>query len=132
MSVATPWLEAADYPRLLACADLGVSLHKSSSGLDLPMKAVDMMGCGTPVAALSFRPALPELVRHGANGLVFSDRAELAAQLRDWFRDLPAQRQERRRRFQGELDTFRSVRWREYWLERAWPELLAACNLEEG
>ncbi|EPQ27801.1 uncharacterized protein PFL1_04546 [Pseudozyma flocculosa PF-1] len=78
--IRTAWLESEDYPKLLGSADVGISLHSSSSGIDLPMKVVDMLGCGLPVCALDFN-CLDELIHDGHNGLVFRDAEGLARQL---------------------------------------------------
>ena len=63
----------SDYANLLASADLGISLHTSSSGVDLPMKVVDMFGTGLPVAGWDGYQSWPELVKEGSNGVGFRD-----------------------------------------------------------
>jgi beta-1,4-mannosyltransferase len=78
--VRTLWLEPEDYPRVLGSADLGLCLHRSASGLDLPMKIADLHGSGLPVCALDYGPCLDEMLRHGDTGLRFADAAALAAQ----------------------------------------------------
>lgn len=80
--ILTAWLSTRDYASLLACADLGISLHKSSSGVDLPMKVVDMFGAGLPVAAYSAFESFGELVKEGQNGCGFETSSELAEILR--------------------------------------------------
>lgn len=67
--IKNAWLSSEDYPLILSVADLSISLHTSSSGIDLPMKIVDFFGCGIPVITLRF-PAIGELVKHGTNGLI--------------------------------------------------------------
>lgn len=83
--VATAWLSTEDYAALLGTADLGVSLHTSSSGVDLPMKVVDMFGTGLPVTGWSKFEAWPELVQEGKNGCGFESAQGLAEVLRSLF-----------------------------------------------
>jgi beta-1,4-mannosyltransferase len=63
ISIENAWLTPSDYALLLSSADLGISLHMSSSGVDLPMKVVDMFGSGLPVVGWSGFESWGELVR---------------------------------------------------------------------
>jgi beta-1,4-mannosyltransferase len=85
ITIKTAWLSFEDYASLLGAADLGVSLHTSSSGVDLPMKVVDMFGAGLPVTGWCKFEAWPELVTENVNGRGFSNAAELAANLVELF-----------------------------------------------
>lgn len=78
--VKSIWLESDDYPKLLGCADLGVCLHYSSSGYDLPMKVVDMFSAALPVCAVYY-PTITELVVENENGYLFKDTNELVSLL---------------------------------------------------
>ena len=83
--LTTAWLTSEDYASLLGSADLGISLHTSSSGVDLPMKVVDMFGAGLPVAGWSRFEAWPELVTEGVNGRGFGSAEELTRILEGLF-----------------------------------------------
>jgi beta-1,4-mannosyltransferase len=78
IAVKTLWLEPADYPKLIGMADLGLCLHQSSSGLDLPMKLADLRGCGVPVAVFDYAPVLGEVMTSGQHGVTFHDPGELS------------------------------------------------------
>jgi len=85
VKIKTAWLSFEDYASLLGAADLGVSLHTSSSGVDLPMKVVDMFGAGLPVLGYDDFKAWSELVQENVNGRGFSDSEQMATNMRELF-----------------------------------------------
>jgi beta-1,4-mannosyltransferase len=82
VSLHTAWVPAAEYPALLACADAGLCLHRSSSGVDLPMKLADFRGAGRKALVMDYGPVLTEVFRAGTDGWTFRTDADLAARLR--------------------------------------------------
>lgn len=120
--VGTAWLGADDYPRLLACADLGVCLHASTSELDLPMKVVDLFGAGVPVCALEYG-CIGELVREGRTGTLFTDAAGLAARLDELLGGFPAAPR-RLDEMRAGVRAWRALGWEEHWRRVAGPLLL--------
>jgi len=117
------WLEPEDYPRVVGSADLGLCLHRSSSGLDIPMKIADMFGAGVPVCALDYGATLAERVRHGSNGLLFSTAEQLASVLFDLFETFPAPDQTLERLRTGARKSAR-MSWDEGWVREAEPVLI--------
>ncbi|KAF7822483.1 UDP-glycosyltransferase TURAN isoform X1 [Senna tora] len=123
----TMWLSAEDYSLLLGSADLGVCLHTSSSGLDLPMKVVDMFGCGLPVCAVSYS-CIEELVRVDKSGLLFSSSSELADQLLMLFKGFPDECDALKVLKNGAMEIGSSSRWTTEWEEHAKPLITKASS----
>ena len=132
VAVKTVWLEPGDYPKLLACADVAVSLHTSTSGLDLPMKILDSYGCHVPVCAREF-DCLHELVQDQHNGRVFASATVLAEQLWDLLSPLAttstSSTASAPHEF-GDLAKYSEnlkgrTRWTDNWTEQALPVLLS-------
>ncbi|KAG2482357.1 hypothetical protein HYH03_018707 [Edaphochlamys debaryana] len=123
VAIRALWLESADYPLLLGAADVGVCLHASSSGLDLPMKVVDMYGSGLPVCALSYS-CIGELVSDGETGLLFSSAEQLAQQLAGLLAGFPAAPSAQLQALQASVAAKeQGLRWNENWKRVAAPVL---------
>eukprot|EP00980_Cylindrotheca_fusiformis_P028115 scaffold22581_cov123-Cylindrotheca_fusiformis.AAC.12 len=129
VAIQTLWLEPVDYPRLLACSDLGVSLHTSTSGIDLPMKVLDLFGCGVPVCARNF-DCISELVQNDVNGRLFETSLELEEQLWTLLKPLDQNGSCPPHSF-GDLARYSQaleerVRWDDNWNKYALPVLTSA------
>jgi beta-1,4-mannosyltransferase len=80
-AIHTGFLGEPEYRALLGRGHLGLSLHRSSSGLDLAMKVVDLFAAGVPVCALDYGGSLSEQVSDGETGFLFRTASELAGLL---------------------------------------------------
>ena len=83
VQIDSEWYAPGEYEAALASADIGLSLHRSTSGLDLPLKVVDMLGCGLPSLVLDYGPALREQVDEASGARFFSNANELTRLLTD-------------------------------------------------
>ncbi|CAG0884173.1 unnamed protein product [Darwinula stevensoni] len=120
VSIYTLWVESLMYPKIVAAVDLGVSLHTSTSGLDLPMKVVDMFACGVPVLAANFF-CIEELVRPGETGFLFNDAKELSSLLKNWFQEYPTHLEtiQLNQRMSEHLRRWNKLKWHDAWCRSA-------------
>jgi beta-1,4-mannosyltransferase len=119
----TRWLEPEEYPHVVGSADLGLCLHRSSSGLDIPMKVADLFGAGVPVCALDYGACLAERIRHGDNGLLFATGRQLADVLFELFETFPSDQTALERLRVGARRSARPT-WDEGWAREARAVLL--------
>jgi beta-1,4-mannosyltransferase len=122
VAIRTAWLDTDAYPRLLAAADIGICLHRSASGVDLPMKVADCVGAGVPVCAYDYGPGLRAYVADC--GTVFSDAATLAAQLAE----LLAYDRAQLKSLRAAIAARPRITWEEGWRHEAWPVLGAGAT----
>lgn len=121
--IRSAWLEPDDYRALLGSADLGLCVHRSASGVDLPMKIIDMLGAGLPVCALEYGPCLVEQLEPGGNALLFAGPEELADRLLELFREFPSAAPELDRMRENVRST-QAPSWEMEWTHAAAPVLI--------
>lgn len=121
----TCWLSRPDYFSLLGSADLGVCLHASSSGLDLPMKLVDMIGCNLPLLARHYSPAMSEeICPVNPAVLTFETASELSQRFLELFYMIGVGNGSKRlREMREKLAETYIASWDMHWRERVMPAL---------
>jgi beta-1,4-mannosyltransferase len=130
--IVTTWLEPDEYPGFIASADAGICLHRSSSGVDLPMKLSDMLGAGVPVCALDYGLTLREVIEPGRTALLFRDARELADALDRLFRSWPSATPELERLRAGAAAAASGPRWLDAWNAAARDAVLGPVTAGEA
>jgi beta-1,4-mannosyltransferase len=116
----TAFLDPADYRELLCAAHLGLSLHRSSSGVDLPMKIMDLFGARTPACVLDYGPCLAEQIQPGRTAVTFRDSQEFAARIDELLHGFPDDLQ-LLDRMQRNIEASFPEAWQQAWQREAAP-----------
>jgi beta-1,4-mannosyltransferase len=116
----TAFLDPADYRELLRAAHIGFSMHRSSSGVDLPMKIMDLFGARTPAAVLDYGPCLAEQIQPGRTALTFRDSQEFAQRIDELLQGFPDHPQILER-MQRNIEASFSETWPQAWRRDAAP-----------
>ena len=117
IQVTTAWLTHRDYRGLLASADLGLCLHRSVSGVDLPYKVSEMFGAGLPIGVFDYGPVIEECCTPGVDCFTFSSAEDLGRCLHQLLTGYPPGADELRRLRESVSGT---PGWQETWDHVAW------------
>jgi beta-1,4-mannosyltransferase len=120
VTLRTAFFDPADYRELLCAAHLGLCLHRSTSGVDLPMKLMDLLGARTPVSALDYGECLTEQIQPGVTALTFRNSQELASRIDELLHGFPGDLQ-LLERMQRNIEASRTEVWQQTWQREAAP-----------
>jgi beta-1,4-mannosyltransferase len=128
VEVHTAFLDPADYRELLGAALIGVCMHRSSSGVDLPMKLVDLLSARTPVCVLDYGDCLTEQIQPGFNAVLFRTGEELAHRFDELLQGFPGELPALQR-LQHNIDATYTETWQQVWSREAAPVLRSLAGL---
>jgi beta-1,4-mannosyltransferase len=129
-TIKSIWMESDDYPKLLGTADMGVCLHYSSSGFDLPMKVVDMFSAQLPVATYDYE-TVHELVKKNLNGFLFKSKEELSLIVEKVIMEYSIKNSnEKIEKFRNNLENFSHYDWISQWKDIAYDVIVEKSKIK--
>jgi len=122
VTLRTAFLDPSTYRELLGTAHVGLCMHRSASGVDLPMKVVELLGARTPACVLDYGACLAEQIQPGRTALTFRNSRELAERIDEVLEGFP-DALHRLEQMQHDIETCCVETWQQTWACEAAPIL---------